>query len=445
MHHPLDEFQLDGRGVARLAVVNGQHAEDFPLAVMDRRGPAGAQAVLERELAVTRPQRVAGDVLHDHLPVQRNRRRAGRDLGTNDQTLKAAPECLRQAGAGAEPQVDAVLIEQHDRADRSLQLIIQAKHQIAQHLAQRLGADDRFHGAFLPCQKLLGMPAGGDVHHQGGDSGAGALVVDERRVIPLAEDLAAVLADVLVGASFAAAAVDQVLPDFIQTRMKFLRHDKGRGLPGSLLGAVSENRLCRGIPAADPGIHVPLDDGHRGLLEVQSELLGGHPQRFLCLLALGDVGVRDDDAADVARGPDHFHGEPARAPRRVARVFQIEMCFLARQHGFHPGDGGLRVWIADMDGRSADFQIVRAHADFLLAGVAVFAGEAQPRFVDRKDFPRLVQHHDVRGQGVEDGPLELLALAQRFLGLFEPGDVEGGAHQAGDGPVSIAQRHFVDQ
>ena len=239
--------------------------------------------------------------------------------------------------------------------------------------------------------------------------------------------------------------MDQVLPGLIHAAAEFLRHDERRVLPGSLLGAVAENHLRRGIPAADPEIHVPLDGRHRRLFEVQLQLLGGHPQRFLGLLALGDVGVGDDGAADVPGRANHFHREPARASGRVAGILQPETRLLAGQHSCHSGDRGLRVWIADVAGRDANFEVIRADADFLFVRIAVLAGEAQPRLVDRKDFPRLVQHHDVRGKGVEDAPLELRALAQRYLGLFDFGDVEGGAHQAGDGPVSVAQRHFVNQ
>ena len=36
-----------------------------------------------------------------------------------------------------------------------------------------------------------------------------------------------------------------------------------------LLAAVSENRLCRGIPLGDAKLQIPLDDAHRGLLKVQ--------------------------------------------------------------------------------------------------------------------------------------------------------------------------------
>ena len=55
VHRPLDELQLGGSGVAGFTVVNGEGAEDFPVVVVDRGGPAGVQSVLCRQRRGSRP------------------------------------------------------------------------------------------------------------------------------------------------------------------------------------------------------------------------------------------------------------------------------------------------------------------------------------------------------------------------------------------------------
>ena len=93
------------------------------------------QAVLERQLAVVLPERIAADVSRDDLPVQIGRRAARARGGTDGDPLDGAVVCIRQVRGGGEPQVGAVLIQQQDRANRARQLLFQAQHHALQHPA----------------------------------------------------------------------------------------------------------------------------------------------------------------------------------------------------------------------------------------------------------------------------------------------------------------------
>jgi len=63
--------------------------------------------------------------------------------------------------------------------------------------------------------------------------------------------------------------------ELIRARMSGRR---GHYMPESLLAGVTENRLGGGIPLRHPKLQVPLDDGHRRLIEMQFQLLVGRAQ-----------------------------------------------------------------------------------------------------------------------------------------------------------------------
>ena len=115
MHRPLDQLQLGGGRVAGFPIINGEGAENSPARVLNRRGPAGVQTVLQRQLAVVRPQRISGDVLDDDLPLAVGGRATGSVRGTDGQTVDGAVVGFRQAGCRTVPHMDAVVVEQEDR------------------------------------------------------------------------------------------------------------------------------------------------------------------------------------------------------------------------------------------------------------------------------------------------------------------------------------------
>lgn len=66
--------------VADESVVVREGAEDFPVGAVDRRRPAGAKPVLQREVFEVRPQGIVGDVEDGDGPVMKRRGTAGADL-----------------------------------------------------------------------------------------------------------------------------------------------------------------------------------------------------------------------------------------------------------------------------------------------------------------------------------------------------------------------------
>lgn len=196
--------------------------------------------------------------------------------GTDGGSVHDAIVGLRQAGGCPVSDVEAVLIQQEDRAERAGCLLLQAVHEPLEHVPQRRAAADEFHRGFLPVQQLLRPPAFRDVHHEGCHSDDFAPPVNERGIVTVAKDDGAILPDVFIRAPFAPGKLHEFRPYLVHLGAGFFRDDKGCISAESLVVGESENRCRGGIPFRDPEIQIPLDDRHRRLLEMQAQLLGGH-------------------------------------------------------------------------------------------------------------------------------------------------------------------------
>src|SRR5687767_7572101 len=107
---------------ARLTEIHGESAQHVSLRVENGRRPAGPQAVLRRDAAVSLPQWVGFDVLGDHLLAPEGRRSARAGALTDGLAVDGANITLRQAGRGTVPNVHAIGIEQEDRAQHAIGL-----------------------------------------------------------------------------------------------------------------------------------------------------------------------------------------------------------------------------------------------------------------------------------------------------------------------------------
>ena len=107
----LDEVEVEGAAVVRLAVVERERAEHRAVGGEDRGRPAGAEPGFQGQTAVVAPQRVARDVRYAHAlaPVGGGAARPGRgaDLGAVDRLAIG----LRQAGGRPVAQMQPVAIE----------------------------------------------------------------------------------------------------------------------------------------------------------------------------------------------------------------------------------------------------------------------------------------------------------------------------------------------
>lgn len=108
---PVDGLELDRRRAPRLGVVGREGADDGPVVRVDRRRPAGPQAVAERELAERGPQRVRVDVGHDHLSVLERGGAAGTDGGADGDAIDGGAVWRRQAWRAAVTQLPAGRVE----------------------------------------------------------------------------------------------------------------------------------------------------------------------------------------------------------------------------------------------------------------------------------------------------------------------------------------------
>ena len=165
----LDQRQIGGSGSVRLTVIDGEGTHHFPVAAEDRRGPAGAQAVLKRQHAVVDPERVGVDVRDDDLSVEVCRRAARADLGPDGDTIHAVIEGVRQARCRAVPQVHPIGVHQENRTECVGQLLLQAEHQRIQELGRRGRAHDELEGAHLPIEQLLRPLALAEVAQKAGE------------------------------------------------------------------------------------------------------------------------------------------------------------------------------------------------------------------------------------------------------------------------------------
>ncbi len=149
----------------------------------------------------------------------------------------------------------------------------------------------------------LGVQALGDVLHQRGEAGDVAGAVDDRRVVPLAVDGAAVARDVDERGLVAFAAFQQLAAHPLHVVAVGGRGEGGSdGLAEHLVGGEAEDRLGRGVPRHHVLAAVPFDHGERRALEMHAQLLRGEQLALLrlqpldVLLDQGGVGLLEAGA-----------------------------------------------------------------------------------------------------------------------------------------------------
>ena len=117
-------------------------------------------------MLVVGPQRVGGDVAHQHGPVVKGRRAAGADIGADGHAVQRRRIGGRQAGRGQRMQAVLVIDFQHRDRDIGRNALDLAAHQV-QHLGQRLVAGHGLQGAPLQHLMHLGFGNVGDHRHRG--------------------------------------------------------------------------------------------------------------------------------------------------------------------------------------------------------------------------------------------------------------------------------------
>ena len=81
-----------------------------------------------------RPQRIGGDVSHDHGLPPKRRRATGTHRRTDGRSINGRHEFWRQTGRGSMPQVPAISVKQQNRAQHFRQHCLH----MLQHESQRL-------------------------------------------------------------------------------------------------------------------------------------------------------------------------------------------------------------------------------------------------------------------------------------------------------------------
>jgi AraC-like DNA-binding protein len=116
-----DIAQQVGFGVGRtprLVMVDGERAEHGARVVEKRHRPARAQAERQRERTIVGPERIGFDVLDGDHPAFVHRRAARTDGRPDRQAFDRGAVLFRQRRRRADVHVDAIRIEQQDRAGR---------------------------------------------------------------------------------------------------------------------------------------------------------------------------------------------------------------------------------------------------------------------------------------------------------------------------------------
>src|SRR5258708_3904869 len=118
---------------ARFAVVHGEGPESCTVLGCDRRGPASAKAVRQRQVAIVGPERVGGDV-GDHYRLLRVCRGAERPAtGPNGGTIDRSTVFPRETGSRRSAQSDAVRLKKKHRAEKTCMLLLDFRTQDTQN------------------------------------------------------------------------------------------------------------------------------------------------------------------------------------------------------------------------------------------------------------------------------------------------------------------------
>ncbi len=102
-----------------LAVIHCKRAQHPTLRVKNRRGPAGVQPVGQRHSLIVAPERMGGDVFHEHCFFEVSCRAAGTNLRPDGHPVDRRHIFLRKTGRGAVMEVHALLVKQQNRTEHA--------------------------------------------------------------------------------------------------------------------------------------------------------------------------------------------------------------------------------------------------------------------------------------------------------------------------------------
>ena len=136
----LDQLDVVGAAVARVAVVEGERAEQRAVGREDRRRPAGCEPRLERNGAVIGPERIVRDVRDAHALAAVGGGAARPDARADRDAVHRLAVGGRQAGCGAVAQMHSVAVEQEDRREHFLAVLLD---ELAPGAAGRRAAERR--------------------------------------------------------------------------------------------------------------------------------------------------------------------------------------------------------------------------------------------------------------------------------------------------------------
>ncbi len=127
---------VQGVGTARLAEVQGEHADHLAVMVEDGRGPAGQQAGIDQALLqALQLRRALAQIGLGHRLGQEGGRAAGAHVGGAVHAVQALQRCARQAGAGQRVQAALLVHLQYAHCQRrgdALHVPAQAVQQLRQ-------------------------------------------------------------------------------------------------------------------------------------------------------------------------------------------------------------------------------------------------------------------------------------------------------------------------
>ena len=161
----VDDELVAGLRQALGAVVQGERPEHLAAARQDRRRPAGAQAVLGRELDERRRQRIGGDVEHDDRLAAVGGGAADALAFADRQAVDGAGERARQARAGGVAQdaaPAAPAVDQQNRGEHAGRVRLGDVQELRQRLLQRRARRDQLEHRLLavaPAPLALGHRA----------------------------------------------------------------------------------------------------------------------------------------------------------------------------------------------------------------------------------------------------------------------------------------------
>ncbi|CAB3897398.1 hypothetical protein LMG1864_04112 [Achromobacter ruhlandii] len=318
---------------AAFAEIEPERADHAAVARLDGRGPAGLDVFRQRQVAIVVPQRVGGDIGHDHRPPQEGRGAAGAGPGADGLALQRVGVGRRHAWRGQGPQLAGLVHPQHGGRDFGRQALDLAADHV-HHLDHRGLIDHRLqHAALQHFVHLGGRDVGQHIddvdqraalvehrvgHHRYPQRLAAAVIDQHVLVIALAAGDAAV--QFLAGATVGAAAGQQLaqfLPERIGARKaqhaleaivdvddSAVAPGHGHGIAGFVDPQQQQADLFLAFRIGDGLARDDRNAAHFAALVAHRQIGGLDPQRRAAAGAIA-AGAGEEFAATQA-GPDLF-------------------------------------------------------------------------------------------------------------------------------------------